>query len=169
MTGTVTVGANGASTTTMSVGSAEAPAPGSPPGGSTAVQGSGEPTSAAGSPDSLLRGTPLSAVKLAHTQHGHSVHGSVAVSDAGAGGTLQVRLLARAASIGQAGHSREVQVGRSVRSSLSAGINTFTVALNAPARRSMSDHGQLALSAKILLTSAHGVTVTVTRSALVRG
>jgi hypothetical protein len=126
-------------------------------------------TTGPGSLGPLLAGSASSALELAGTQHGHAVRGSVAVSDAASGGTLEVALLAARASLASAGHHQKVQVGRTDRSSLRAGTVTFAVALDARARRALRVHGRLALTVKILLTSAHGTTVTLSRHVLVRG
>jgi hypothetical protein len=92
------------------------------------------------------------------------VHGSVAVSQAGAGGRLEVELLARNASLASAPRPAQVQVGRLVRSSLRAGTATFTVTLDAKARHALRIHGHLALTVKIVLTPQRGSAVTITRS-----
>jgi len=136
---------------------------------------SGSSTQSGGSPGantplgSLLAGGESSALKLATAQHGQAVHGAVDVSQAAAGGSLEVELLARSASIASAGHSSRVRVGRLVRSSLRAGTVTFTVALDAAARHALRLHGHLALSVKIVLTAAHGAPLTITRSVVVHG
>ena len=93
--------------------------------------------------------------------------GSLAVSQAGAGGTLAVTLLARSAALASAGH-RQVQVGRTLRSSLRLGTTTFTVALSAKAKRALGLRGRLALTVRLVLTSAHGSSVTLTRAVVVR-
>jgi hypothetical protein len=132
-------------------------------GGSAGQGGNG---AAVGSP---FVGNSSSACKLHSTQRGQSVHGSVEVSQAGAGGRLEVELLATRASLAGAGHSSHVQVGRLVRSSVPAGTDTFAVSLDARARHALHVHGHLALSVKIALTSVHGSPVTLTRSVVVRG
>ncbi|MGA2452419.1 MAG: hypothetical protein ABSG93_02780 [Solirubrobacteraceae bacterium] len=153
-TGTTTTGSSGSSTTSSGSGS---PAQGGAP-------------AAGGTPlGSLLAGGESSAITLGATQHGASVHGSIDVSQAAAGGRLEVELLARSASLAGAGHSAHVQVGRLVRSSLHAGTLTFTVSLDAKARHALRVHGRLALSVKIALAAAQGAPLTITRSVVVRG
>jgi hypothetical protein len=154
-TGTTTSGPYG--TTTPSGAGSGTP---SQTGGST---GAGTP------PGSLLVGGESAAIKLAGAKHGQAVHGSVDVSQAGAGGRLEVELLATRASLAGAGHSSRVRVGRLVRSSLYAGNETFTVALDAAARHALRVHGHLALTVKILLTAARVAPLTITRSVVVRG
>jgi hypothetical protein len=61
----------------------------------------------------------------------------------------------------------QVRVGRLVRSSLQAGALSFSVALNARARRALGRHGRLALTVLIVLMPAHGSAVTITRSVVV--
>jgi plastocyanin len=159
MTGTITVNASG--TTTISQ-------PPSPGGGSTAPSsnepGPGTTPGSAGSSGSPLAGSPAAAVELGGSQRGKSVRGSVRVSQAGAGGRLEVDVLARGASLASAPRPARVQVGRLVRSSLRAGRATFTVTLNAKAEHALRVHGHLALTVKIVLTPTHGSAVTVTRS-----
>jgi plastocyanin len=169
MTGTITVDASG-TTTTTTTGATETSAPGATPGSAPGSAGLGSQTTDGSiAPGSLLAGNASSAVRVAGIQHGHSVHGSVAVSGAGAGGTLAVELLARRALLASAGHPPTVPVGHMTRSSLRAGTVAFTVTLNAKARRALRAHGRLAVSVRILLTSASGAKLTVTRGVLVRG
>jgi plastocyanin len=156
MTGRITVNPNGTTTTTTTTTT-----PPGPPGGTTTAA---TPTTPAGSP---LAGSASSAVKLPTSQHGASVHGSVAVSQAGAGGRLEVDLLARSASLAGARHRPLAQVGRLVRPSLQAGKVSFTVGLNARARRALRRHRRLALTARISLSPLHGSAVTVARSVVV--
>ena len=136
--------------------------------------GSGSTTSGSSSGPgplgSLFVGSASSAVKLPSTQKGQSVHGSVDVSQAAAGGRLEVQLLASRASVASAGHAaRAVQVGRAVRSGLRAGAASFAVPLDAKARHALHAHGRLTLTVRLALTSAQGSTVTITRTVTVRG
>ena len=81
-------------------------------------------------PSEPSHGTPLEggskALKLAGSQRGSAVHGSIKVSRAGAGGRLEVGLFAAGASLAKAGHPAQVRVGRLVRSSLKAGSVSFS-------------------------------------------
>jgi plastocyanin len=127
------------------------------------------PTSPAGgsgpgaAPSSPLVGSASEAVKLAGTQHGSSVRGSVKISQAGAGDRLEVDLIATTASLAKAGHATQV-VGRLVSASVSAGQRSFSVKLNAKAKRALKRRHRLALKVRITLTPAHGEATTVTRS-----
>jgi hypothetical protein len=153
------------STTTGRSGSGTTP-PGSGMGSPTQTGGSG----GAGSPlGSLLLGSESSAIKLASSQQSQAVHGSLELSQAAAGGRLEVQLLALRASLARAGRSSRVQVGRVVRTALRAGTLSYTVALDAKARRALRMRGRLPLSVEIVLTPEHGSAVTITRSVVLRG
>lgn len=108
------------------------------------------------------------ALKLAGSQRGSTVHGSIKVSQAGTGGRLEVGLFAAGASLlTKAGHSGQVRVGRLVRSSLTAGSVSFSVPLSAKGKAALRHRRRLALTVKITLTPAHGAAVTVTRGVVV--
>ena len=137
--------------------------PGGGGGGTTTSPTSPTGGSAPGAaPASPLVGSASEAIKLARTQHGSSVRGSVEISQAGVGGRLEVDLLASGASPAKAGHSPQVRVGRLVRSSLYAGTTSFTVSLNAKGKAALRRHRRLALTVKVTLTPLHGAAVTVT-------
>jgi hypothetical protein len=119
------------------------------------------------SPESLLAGSESQAVKVAKSQHGGSVKGSINLSKAAAGDRLEVDLLAQSASLAKAKHSTRVRVGRYVRGSLSAGKLSFSVKLNAKARRAVKRHHRLALTVEVVLTPASGEALTITRSVTV--
>jgi hypothetical protein len=123
----------------------------------------GEPSHGSGSP---LEGGSR-ALKLASSQRGSTVHGSIRVSQAGSGGRLEVGLFAAAASLAKTGHSKQVRVGRLVRSSLKAGSVSFSVPLSAKGKAALRRHRRLALTVKITLTPQHGAAVTVTRVVVV--
>jgi len=140
------------------------------PGGGGTTTSPLSPAGGSGSgaaPGSPLLGSASESVKLARTQHGSSVRGSVEISQAGVGGRLEVDLLASGASPARAGHSEQVRVGRLVRSSLYAGTTSFTVALSAKGKAALRRHRRLALTVKITLTPLRGAAVTVTRGVVV--
>ncbi len=116
-------------------------------------------------------GSPLEggskALKLAGSQHGSTVHGSIKVSQAGSGGRLEVGLFAAGASLAKAGHPAQVRVGRLVRSSLQAGGVSFAVPLTAKGKATLRRHRHLTLTVKITLTPQHGTAVTLTRVVVV--
>jgi hypothetical protein len=121
------------------------------------------------SPESPLAGSESQAVKVAKSQHGGSVKGSINLSKAAAGDRLEVDLLTQSASLAKAKHSARVRVGRYVRSSLSAGKLSFSVKPNAKARRAIRRRHRLALTVEIVLTPASGEALTITRSVTVHG
>lgn len=132
-------------------------------GGSGGAPGGGD-----GPTGSLLVGDASSAIRLPAVQHGRSVHGSLDISQAAAGGRLEVRLLAARASLAAARRSSRVQVGRVARSALRAGAVRFVVSLDARARGALDAHGRLALSVKLVLSPLRGSPVTLARNVLVR-
>ena len=116
-------------------------------------------------------GSPLEggsrALKVASSQHGSTVHGQVKVSQAGAGGRLEVGLFTTDAALTKTGHPAQVRVGRLVRSSAAAGTVSFTVSLDAQAKHALRRHQRLTLTVKVTLTPQHGAAVTVTRVVVV--
>lgn len=113
-------------------------------------------------------GPPLTGgPSLRSSQRGTSVKGSLDVSQTGAGGRLEVDLLAKSASLARRGHSKPVTVGRLVRTSVSAGKVSFSVALNARGKSALHRHHRLALSVKITLMPPQGATVSIMRSVVV--
>ena len=104
-----------------------------------------------------------SALELAASQHGSTVHGAIKVSQAGSGGRLEVGLFASSASLAKAAQPAKVRVGRLVRSSLKAGSVSFSVPLSASGKAALSRHRRLTLTVKVTLTPQHGAAVTVTR------
>jgi plastocyanin len=153
MKGTITVNPNGTTTTTPTTTTTTTPTP-TMPGESGSETMSGSP----------LAGSAAQAIKLAPSQHGKSVHGSVEVSQTGVGGRLEVDLLARNASLAKAKHPSRVRVGRLLRLSLKAGVVSFAVPLTAKARAALGRHHRLALTVEIVLTPVTAAPVTVTRS-----
>jgi hypothetical protein len=103
-------------------------------------------------------GPLFGSVKLAFTQHGGAVHGSLVVSLAGSEGKLQIELLTKGAA---------APVDKLGRSSLHAGKLTFALLLNARGKAALRRHRRLTLTVKITLTPAHGAAVTVTRGIVV--
>jgi hypothetical protein len=117
-------------------------------------------------------GPPLVAgsLKLTAPRHGSSLQVSLQVAQGGAGGRLEVDLLARSASLAKApgAGSKPVVAGRIVRQSLSTGKLSFSVALTARAKHALTHHRSLPLTVKITLTPPGGETETITRSATLR-
>ncbi len=103
------------------------------------------------------------------TQHGGSVAGALDVSAAGAGGRLEIDLLAKGSSLRKGGRSAAVRVGRLLRGSVSAGTVPFAVKLDAAARRALKRLRRLALTVRVTLTPAHGRATTITYGVQLRG
>lgn len=163
MTGTVTVATNGATTITTPTVSVPAAAP-APPAQTVA---SSAPVPSLPSP-SPLAGGASSALKLAAVQHGSTVRGSVALSQAGAGGRLEVQLLARPTALAAAA-SAAVPVGRTTRAPLHAGVVSFAAVLDGRARRALRHAHRLALRVRITLAPVSGAAVAFNRAVLLRG
>jgi plastocyanin len=120
-------------------------------------------------PVAPLAGSPLlGSPSLSSSQHGSTVHGSLEVSPSGAGGHLEVDLLASSASVAKTGHLTQLRVGGLVRGPVAAGKVSFVVALDAKAKAALRRHGRLALTVKIVLTPTHGAPSTITRAVLLR-
>ncbi len=164
MTGTVTVTAGGTTTTTTTGGTT----PTQPSGTTESASAPGAAGSAPTTPGSPFAGAhPLS---LGAGPHARTVRGSVLVSTAAAGGTLEVDLLAARASLAGARAARSVLVGRLVRHGLAAGRFAFAVALDARARHALSVRHRLALLVRVRITGA-GVSAgatTLTRGLVLR-
>lgn len=159
MTGTITVSSSGTTTPAMKT----TPTPTTTPTTTPPTTTLGEPGSQAisGSP---LAGSAAQAVKLASSQHGKSVHGSVKVSQAGAGGRLEVDLLTSGALLAKANRPSKVRIGRFLSSAVKAGVVSFAVPLTTRAKRALARHHRLALAVQIVLTPISGAPDTITRS-----
>ena len=146
MKGTVTVNADGTTTTT-----------------STSPTTSTTPTTpvqpAAGSP---LAGKP----SLRSSQHGGAVRARSTSPTPAPVGVSRSTSSHTLLPLARAKHSTRVRVGRFVRGSVSAGKLSFAVKLNARARNALKRHRRLALSVKIALTPFYGEPMTVTRSVI---
>jgi plastocyanin len=147
------------------------PSSSQPPTATTSSTTTSAPTTAATAPPlttslpQALPGPPLlGGPSLRADQHGSTVRGSLAISPTGAGGRLEVDLLAKAASLSNTPRSGVVRVGRLVRALVSAGRLSFSVQLTPPGEHALMRHRRLALSVKITVTPPNGIAVTVTRS-----
>jgi plastocyanin len=151
MTGTITVSSTGTTTATTT-------------GTTTTSPTTTTTTTPSESPPGLpLVGGPV----LRASQRGGSVRGSLEIGKAGAGGRLEIDVLAKRASLAKAKRSPRVRVGRFVRGSVSAGEVPFVVKLDAAARRALLRHRRLALLVRITLTPSYGEPFTVTRAIVV--
>ncbi len=113
-------------------------------------------------------GSPVATLALANAQHGDAVHGTIQVPAADGGARLEVELLAQGASLAKVKRGGGSRVGRLVRSSAPAGTVSFTVSLDAAAKRALRHHHKLALTVKIVLTPKHGSAMTLTRRVVLR-
>jgi len=157
-----TVSANGS--TTVEMPSMPSTGGSTPPVGSNGgSQSSGSGSPGTGSGGSLFAGGSR-ALKLLVGQHGSSVHGSIDVSQAGAGGELEVALLATGASLAKAHRPSTVRVGHHLHLSVQAGVMSFTVPLTARGKAALRRHRRLTLTVRIVLTPVHGAAATVTKS-----
>jgi plastocyanin len=154
MKGTITVNATPG---------APPPSPPPPPSAMTPVSTSPATPSAGSSP---LAGPASSALQLAGVQHSSAVRGKLALSQAAAGGRLEVRLQASSAALAR--HSHQVQVGRLLRTQLAAGTASFRVPLDARAKRALKARRRLALSVTLVVTPPTGAAVTLHRAVTLR-
>ena len=172
MSGKVIVKPNGETTTVTSTSTSTPtyPPPTTPGGGGGNPPTPGYETSAptAGSAPALLAGNASSAVKVPASQHGHAVHGSVAISPAGDGASLEVDLFARSAGLASAGHSTLVPIGRFVVAHVHAGSVRFSVALTRKARKALARHRRLTVTLRLTLHSTGAKAITLTRTVLLR-
>jgi plastocyanin len=164
MTETVTVSPGGGTTGT-STGSTSTGTPNPPPtsGGTTATPPSGgEAGSSEGgssAPASLAK-----AVKLAGSQHGHAVHGSVTIAPGSAGARLEVDLLASSVGLASAGHTRQVRVGTFVVAHVHSGAVSFSVGLSSRARNALRRRKHLTVTVRITLQTPGGSRLVTSRS-----
>jgi len=107
------------------------------------------------------------ALRLPGSQHGSRLRGSIEVSQAGAGGRLEVGLFAASASLARTRNRELVRVGRLVRASLQAGSVAFSVPLSGRGRSTLHRRGRLVLTVKITLTPLHGAAVKLMRGVVV--
>ena len=170
MSGSVTVGGG----TTIATPTTAGPPPAGETTGSSgpATPPPAGPLGSVGAPGTValspLLGTASRAVKLGAGPHGRSVRGSVAVSAAGAGGRLEVDLLAGRASLAAVGAFRQLRIGRLVRSSIAPGNVSFDVSLDGSARRALRARGRLAVTVVLLLSPPHGTPLKLSRVVLLR-
>jgi plastocyanin len=167
MSGKVTVKPNGETTVTPT--STSAPTTPPPPGGGITPYETGTPNAgSSGSALALLAGSASKAVKVAASQRGHAVHGSVAIAPAGEGARLEVDLLARSSVLTTAARRGLVRIGRLVLAHVHAGSVSFSVPLSRTARKALARRRHLAVTVRLTLQSASAKPVTLTRTVLLR-
>ncbi|HTA15384.1 MAG TPA: plastocyanin/azurin family copper-binding protein [Solirubrobacteraceae bacterium] len=168
---------------TFTTASTPPPSPPSPPSPtSTSPAPPTATTSTAPSPTGVLPGSLLtkaeeplpgpaftgSSLKLTIPRHGSNARGSIEVGQSGAGGRLEIDLLAKSALLGKGRGSKLVSVGRLVRQSLPAGRLSFSVALTGQGKRALAHRHSLSLTLRITLTPTRGATTSLTRSVVLR-
>jgi hypothetical protein len=106
-------------------------------------------------------------LKLAAAQRGPTVRGSLEVSQSGAGGRLEIDLIAKGASLARH-HARQATVGRLLRASVPAGRVSFSVALSPRGKSALRRRHRLMLTVTIALTPPTGKATRLTRSVVLR-
>ena len=106
-------------------------------------------------------------VRVALHQRGTSVRGSVLVAHNGS--RVLARAYARRKSLYvRSRSSREVRVGRRLRSTVRAGRATFSAPLNALARSALRRNGRMLLKLRLTVTPPEGRSYTATRTVILR-
>jgi hypothetical protein len=165
-TATATTTTPTTTTTTPTTATSTATTSTQPSGGGTST-GAASTATTPGSTETLhppSASHPLATLVLANAQHGDAVHGTVQIPAADSGARMEVELLAQDASLANVKRPGIFRVGRLVRPSAPAGKVSFTVSLDAQAKRALRRHHQLALTVKIVLTPMYGAALTLTRS-----
>jgi plastocyanin len=152
MTGTITVSASGGTTTAMTMPTSTSPPVATTPSAPTAPA---EPVS---------RSPLVGGLSLRADGRGRSVKGSLEIAKSGAGGRLEIDLLASGASLGKTGGSARLRIGSLRRGSVAAGRVPFVVQLDARARRALERRRRLAVVVKLTFVPVHGRTFTATRT-----
>jgi plastocyanin len=176
MSGSITVTAGGGTTgtstgTTTTTSSTTTPTYPPPttgttgtPGAGTEGGGYGPPTSSGSGAGSSPPASLTKAIKLASSQHGSAVHGSLTVPVASAGARLEVDLLAPAAVLASAGHHAQVRVGTLVIAHLHSGAVGFSVGLSRRARNALRRRKHLTVTVRITLQIPGGSRLAASRS-----
>jgi len=120
------------------------------------------PAAAPGEAPAPSEGPVVEGLRLARSQHGSIVRGSIAVSSAAVGGNLIIELEARRDALHGQGKAL-IRVGKLARSLSKAGEQPFAVPLAAPARRALKSHGHLSLSVKIKVKPPSSARIIMTR------
>jgi plastocyanin len=113
-----------------------------------------------------IQGPASAALKLARSQQGKAVRGSVRLSPAAVGGRLQVELLMPRSLLPGSQGAGTVIVGRLVRGALQARV-TFAVSLRRVARRLLEERGRLSLKVKVTIAPPGGRDLVINRSVVV--
>lgn len=145
-------------TGTTTTGTTTTPYGGGSSGGTTT-----SPTSAqGGSGGAPTAGAALSALRISSSQKGPRLRGSVVLGRAGS--TVQINLVVAAAALARSPSRAPVSAGRLTMRRVGPGRVSFSVPLNARARRALRRRGRLRLVVKIAVTSPGGASATVNRT-----
>lgn len=129
----------------------------------TVVAGEGAPAPSPGpGAPTAPEGQVVEALRLARSQQGRAVRGSVATSSAAVGGGLMIELEAKAVALGGRGKGM-VRVGGITRTLARAGRQPFVVTLKASAQKALQHHGRLSVNVKIVVSPPNAPAVTMTR------
>jgi hypothetical protein len=104
---------------------------------------------------------PLSGLKIAKTQKGTKVSGSIASVTAGS--ALSIEITAKPSAL-KTSATKPVRVGRSVKNDLPSGTAKFSIKLSSRALKAIKKKGKLALTVKIKLTPPGGAAAKATKS-----
>jgi plastocyanin len=182
MTGTIVVGSDATTTTTTTT----------PPGGSTTGTGTtpdtttmpmnmpmpmpttdGSTTTQNGGTKpkpSPLAGSSGSSIKIATTQGGRQVRGTIKVSAAGRGGHVIITVLASRSGLkhGSAHGKQLVTLASKRLNGLRPGTAKFTVAVGGTGRRALTTYRRLATKVEVKVTAPGSKTVTFTKGIVLR-
>jgi plastocyanin len=122
------------------------------------------PIPAEGSRESPLRGPASRALRVARSQRGGSVAGSIALTEAAAGGRLEVVLLSR-----RGRSAAGARLGRFERSRIEAGRVAFTVALGRRGRLELRARKKLRLTVRVVLKAPGETALKLTRGVVLHG
>lgn len=117
-------------------------------------------------PPPIMLPAAASGLKVAAQQRGTSVRGTVKVARSSS--RLLVRAFARRKALSGGRSNTQVEVGRQLRSSVSATTVTFAAALNSAARRALRRNGRLSISLRLTVTPDEGKSYTATRTVILR-
>ena len=110
----------------------------------------------------------FTSLRLAKSQRGRMVRGSLVVSQSAVGGKLTLVLRARRSALGGAGQGA-VRVGQLTQRQSQTGRHPFAVPLNAAARQALRERGNLSVTVKIDLAPPSEPRATATRRVELHG
>jgi plastocyanin len=117
-------------------------------------------------PPSVVTGPAASGLRVTNPQRGFTLRGSVMVRSAGS--RLLARAFARRGALSGGRSTLQVQVARQLRSSVGAARVSFSLPLNAAARRALRRNGRLAISLRLTVDPPTGTTYTAARTVILR-